>query len=152
MKMPLVLWGLVVLAGFAATHWAVGAGAVQEAYAWIGWAVILNILNWYVGKGMKGDAGTAMAWKVFGAFGFLTTLVIALTGWAPLWWLMSLWLLLMGAMMYSSTHEKTDATMMAGSLVYMFSALFVSGFGANYWLVGGVILGLPAILHGLVWK
>jgi len=156
MKTVPVIWGLIVLVGFAATWWAEAAGSVTAAQAWIAWSIILFVLTWAVGKSMKSDKNSQTTWMVLMVFALIMGLVIAGTAmsgpaWVPLSWLASLWLLSLAAAKWTTMGGK-DSTMGAIAILWAFSALFVGGWGANYWLITGLVLGLPAILHGLMEK
>ncbi|MBI2583614.1 MAG: hypothetical protein HYW25_03020 [Candidatus Aenigmarchaeota archaeon] len=151
-----VLWGLILLVGFAATQLYGVPGGLSEANAWIAWSIIIFVLTWVVGRTLKPqpDKAASGAWMTLMIFGLILSLVIAGTAmqgtsWVPLWWLMSLWFLVLGAAKFATMGQK-DPAVMAVSVVYLFSALFVAGWGANYWLIGGIVFGLPAIIHGLM--
>ena len=77
MKSSVVIWGLVLLVGFWASDYAVKAN-YSEAILWVAWAVILNLLNYGIGKTMKKTPKELTAvWMQAGVFGFLVSLVVA---------------------------------------------------------------------------
>ena len=54
MNLNLTIWGLVLLIVFAAANYA--SATVNPAYLWVGVAVIIVLLNMWMGKAMKSPA------------------------------------------------------------------------------------------------
>ncbi len=147
MKTSLVVWGLVLLVGFWASDYLIGTG-FKEAHLWIAWAVILNLLNYAVGKTMKKtpkEIGTL--WMQAGLFGFLASVIVALNIIAlPLSWLMSLWLILLGAALFAGSHKMSNPDGIMMGIIYIFAALFVPTTG--YFLYGALVFGLLGLVNG----
>lgn len=147
MKTSVVAWGLVLLVGFWASDYLLGTG-FSEAYLWIAWAIIFNILNYAVGKTMKKtpkEIGTL--WMMGGVFGFLVTIVVAMNVVdLPFFWLMSLWLILMGAALFTGGHKMNNPGSIMMGIIYLFAALFVPT--AGYFTYGALVFGLLGLISG----
>ncbi len=147
MKTSVIGWGLVLLVGLWASDYALKAG-YSEATLWVAWAIILNILNYAVGKTMKKmpkDIGNV--WMQAGVFGFLVTVALAANLVAfPYYWLMSLWLILLGAALFVGGQKMNDVSGMGLGVIYLFSALLVPVTG--YFIYGALVLGLLGLING----
>lgn len=153
MNAIMTVWGLVLLIIFGGAHYAAQQGLLAANWLWIVIAIIFVIMNVAMGKKMK-DApkGSKETWLSITAFGFITTLIVAL-GYLPLplWWLMSLWLLLFGAGLFAEGHAMNGHLWNYTGLVLVFAALFVSGFGDQwYFMAGALFLGLLGLINGLL--
>lgn len=148
------VWAVVMLIVFAGAHYATSMG-YETAWTWIGIAVIINIMNYYVGRsGMKKAVkGVQEAWMSIGIFGLITTIIVAL-GFVPVshLWLMSLWLLLIGAGIFATGLAAQTPLHTYSGVVLLISALFVPGFGDQwYFIAGALFFGLMGIINsGLV--
>ncbi len=153
MNMPLTVWGLVLLLVFAGAHYLSAMYSAQ--WLWIAIAVIIIALGMWVGKQlMKGAAkGSKETWMSINIFGLLTTLAVAF-GVIPvdLSWLMSLWLLLLGAAIYSEGHSRNSQMSISAGLIIIVSSLFVPGFGAWYFMAGALFIGLLGLINGYLSK
>ncbi len=152
MNTPLTVWGLVLLIVFAGAHYLSASYSAQ--WLWVAVAVIIILLNVWVGKQMKGaPKGSEATWMSLAAFGFITTLLVAgRVVPVDLSWLMSLWLLLLGAGIYAEGHARNNHAHVFGGLVMAVSSLFVPGFGSWYFMAGALFLGLFGLITGLVAK
>ncbi|MBI2578320.1 MAG: hypothetical protein HYW26_01270 [Candidatus Aenigmarchaeota archaeon] len=154
MNTPLTAWGVVLLLLFAGAHY-LAAGGYNVSWLWIGIAVVINILNMWVGKQMKGSPKGMMAvWMSAGLFGFLATLAIAFEV-IPLSAavLMSLWLLLLGAAMFAGGHAAHNPLSDYAGLVLVVSSLFVPAFGSQWqFMAGALLLGVFGIVNGYLAK
>ncbi len=150
MKAPVVVWGIVMLVVFSGANWLLATKALAESWIWVALAIIILILNFWVGKTMKKQPkGSQPVWMALSVFGFITTLAVAFgVVPVPMWWLMSLWLLLMGAAIGVGGHVGGNQLNMFVGLIEIFAALFVSGFGASYLLAGALFFGFLAVVHG----
>lgn len=150
MNGPLTAWGVVLLVLFGAAHYLVPS-YISEAYMWVAIAVILLVLNALIGKKMKSSEGSKTTWMQLSAFGFITTLIVAF-GVVPVSvsWLMSLWLLLIGAAIYSEGHANNMQMHNYWGLVLVIASLFVPGFTSWYFMAGALFLGLGGLIGGLV--
>lgn len=153
MKNSLVIWGIILIAGFFASHWLLAQG-YNPAWLWIAWAVIFNIGHYAVGKTMKKiSKSMQQVWMMGGIFGLIVTLVVALDVVSlNLGFLMSFWFLIIGATLFAGGHESKDSAMIFGSMVLVFSSIFTLAFGNSYFLAGSLILGLLTLLHGVFMK
>lgn len=155
MNLNLTIWGLVLLIVFAAANYA--SATVNPAYLWVGVAVIIVLLNMWMGKAMKSvPKGMTEVWMSVTVFGFITTLVYALwlspTASMPLSWLMSFWMLLMGAAMFAGGHAGGDHGQMYCGVFLAFVSLSVPAFGQWYFLAGALFVGFFAFINGLLAK
>ena len=139
-----------MLVAFAGANWLLQVQLLQEAWIWVALAIILLIMNFWVGKTFKKTPKESESvWLALSVFGFITTLAVAFAV-VPvqLSWLMSLWLLLMGAAIWVGSHMAQDGLGMFVGLTVLFSSLFAPGFGASYLLAGALFLGFLGIVHG----
>jgi len=65
---------------------------------------------------------------------------------------MSLWLLLLGAAIYSEGHARNNQPHIYSGLVVVVAALLVPGFGSSYFLAGALFVGLGGLINGLLAK
>lgn len=153
MNKPLTIWGLVLLVVFGGAHY-LAAGGYNAAYLWVAVAVIIILLNAWTGKQMKGaPKGSAQTWMSLSVFGLLATLAVV-SGLLPLALpvLMSLWLLLLGAAIFSEGHSRNGQMSVYWGLVTAFSALFIPAFGQWYFMAGALFLGLFGLINGYMSK
>ncbi|MBI4174939.1 MAG: hypothetical protein HY517_04810 [Candidatus Aenigmarchaeota archaeon] len=152
MNTPLTVWGIVLLVVFAGAHYL--SASFNAAWLWVAVAIIIILLNAWVGKQMKGSPkGSKETWMSLSAFGFLSTLAVA-SGLVPVdvSWLMSLWLLLIGAALFSEGHSRNNQMNVYSGAVIAVASLFVSGFGSWYFMAGALFLGLLGLINGLLAK
>lgn len=150
MNTPLTVWGVVLLLVFAGAHYLALAG-YNVAWLWVGLAVVINLANMWTGKQMKGSPkGMKEVWMAAGLFGFLATLAVAFEV-VPVStaWLMSLWLLLLGAAMFAGGHASHNPLSDYAGLVLVVSSLFVPAFGSQWqFMAGALFLGVFGIVNG----
>ena len=150
---PLLVWGIVLLATFLAAH-SLYVQGYNVAWTWIGIAVVINLVNMWVGKQMKrGPKGTMEMWMSAGIFGLVTTVIVAL-GYIPVnvVWLMSLWLLLIGGAMAGGGLVAKNPLGTYTGFVTIIASLFAPGFGGWYLMTGALFLGGLNIINALVSK
>jgi hypothetical protein len=150
MKTSLVVWGLVLLVGFYLSHLLVFQ-EYNQAWIWIGWAIIFNVGHYFVGKTMKKTSKTMQkVWMQAGILGLIITVVLALgivnIGFG---FVMTMWFLLIGAAMFIGGQERKDSLMMFSAMVLVFSSVFVLAFGNSYFLAGSLIMGLVTMMQGV---
>src|SRR3989338_3471067 len=151
MNTPLTVWGLVLLVAFTGAHYM--AGSYSAAWLWVGIAVVIILLSAWVGKNMKASKGSTETWMALSVFGFITTLVVAFGLISvSMSWLMSLWLLLLGAAIYSEGHARNNQPHIYSGLVVVVAALLVPGFGSSYFLACALFVGLGGLISGLLAK
>ncbi len=155
MNMQMSVYGLVMLIVFAAAQFT--SATVNPAYLWIVLAIIIILLNMWVGKSMKNPPkGLNEIWMHLAVFGFITTVVFGLwmapTYALPLAWLMSFWLLIKGAAAFVSGMASGNHMHTYAGTVFVFAALFVGAFGAWYFLMGAWFFGLFPLIAGLLTK
>jgi len=150
MKTSLIVWGIVMLIVFSGAQWLLANKLLAEAWIWVVLAIIIVVANFLVGRTMKKmPKGTETMWLAVSVFGFITTLAVAFgVVPVPLWWLMSLWLLLIGGAVAIGGHVGNNALNMFMGLVMLFASVFVSGFGNSYLLAGSLFFGFLAVVHG----
>ncbi|MBI4170828.1 MAG: hypothetical protein HY514_03975 [Candidatus Aenigmarchaeota archaeon] len=150
MKSSLIVWGIIMLIVFSGAHWLLANKLLAEAWIWVILAIILVVANFLLGRTMKKmPKGTETMWMALNVFGFITTLAVAVgVVPVPLWWLMSLWLLLMGGAVAIGGHVGNNALNMFMGLIMLFASVFVSGFGNSYLFAGSLFFGFLAVVHG----
>ncbi len=150
MKSSLVVWGIVMLVAFAGANWLLAMQLLAESWIWVALAIIILVMNFWVGKTMKKMPKESEAlWMALSVFGFITTLAVAFgVVPVPLWWLMSLWLLLMGAAIGVGGYLANNGLNMFLGVVMLFASLSVAGFAGAYLLSGALFFGFLGIVHG----
>ena len=152
MKNSLTLWGLILLIGFGASHWALGAGQVTESVLWMAWGVIFLVGHCAIGKTYKKmPKEMGLAWMTATVFGTIATFAVAL-GYlvAPFAALMALWLILVGAVQFATSAGMKGAQMWtAFAVIFLFLGVSLPAwFPTNYFLAGALIFGVPTIIQG----
>jgi len=149
MNATMAIWGLVLLIVFAAAQYATPSYLAVE-HMWVVLAIIIVALNAWVGKRMKADEAGRGTWLSLAVFGFIVTVIVAF-GVVPLdvSWLMSLWLLLIGAGILAGGIAGKFSPHIFGGFVMLFAALFVPAFGAQYFMAGAIFLGLFGLISGI---
>jgi len=153
MKPALVVWSLIMLVGFWASH--VWANVYGESVLWIAWAVVFLVGYFAIGKTMKKmPKEIGMMWAMVTVFGFLATLAVAQNLVSVNFsYLMGLWLLLTGAALYTGSHKGGSPSDMALSIVYLVSAVLIPLEFANVYFLGGALtFGLLGLIHSLLMK
>ncbi len=148
MNMQMSIYGLVMLIVFAGAQFA--SATVNAAYLWIVIAIVIILMNMWVGKSMKNPPkGLAEIWMSVAAFGFITTVVFGMwmapTYALPLAWLMSFWFILKGSAAFVSGWASGNHMHTYVGAVFVFASLFVGAFGAWFF-------GLFALINGLLTK
>ena len=151
MNNPLIAWGLVFLVGMLATHYM----GIEPKVAWVVWLVIFFVGNMLVGKAMKKTPRNIVhMWMVVNILGALMTLAF-LAGTLPFnaTHIMAVWLVLMGAAVYAGAHENKDPEgVFIGLLWFATGIILPLWLPATPFLIGGLVLGLPYVVGGLLKK
>lgn len=146
-----MLWALVYLVGFAATHFFVQQG-FSETFAWVIWIVILVVSSWSAGKTVgKIPAPITQAWK--GAIGLFVVLSAAiLLGYipVPMSAILAAYFLIFGSLRFVMGSEmKTPQRTFYGLMHIGFGLVTTAWFADTYFLAAALIIGLPVLVMNL---
>ena len=165
MNKHLVVWGLLLLIGFLATHFiAFSADPVYVIPLW----VIIAALGLVYSKGCccaKSRFGRKCEccfcscngiWAIALAEGIVLTVAIMIQLLAiSQFYILSVWLLAMGSAAVAESLMKKKAIELQLGLFWLFSAVFfpfVSNYQGASLLIGALVMGVPLILAGIVKK
>jgi hypothetical protein len=147
----LTIWGAVFLVGMLITHFL----SIDPWVAWVAWLVLFFVTNTLVERALKKvPREINHMWMVVNILGVLLT-VAFLSGTVPFdeSQLMSIWLFLMGAALFANAHQTKNPEHMFIGLVWIaFGLVIPMWFSSIPFLIGGLVLGLPLVIGGLLKK
>lgn len=151
MTNAMITWGLVLLVGMLATHFL----GIDQWTAWVVWLVVIFVGSILLGRTMKKAPRDIMhMWMVVNLLGALLTIAfLAGTIEFDASKVMAIWFILFGAASFAGAHatKNTEQIFMGLMMLGVGIALPV-WFNSVPFLVGGLFLGLPHVISGLLKK
>jgi hypothetical protein len=166
MNKCLAVWGLLLFIGFIFTHYLVfSADPSLAAPLWvvlvvIGAAYCRCACGCKPAKGKKNTCGCGCCcsdlWAVAVVEGLILTVAIAI-GLLPIsmFYILSVWLLVIGSAMVAESLRDKKALKMQLGLFWLFCAVFfpfVSNYQPATFILGALVFGVTAMLAGIVGK
>lgn len=152
---PLIIWGYILLIGFSLNYYF--AMMDLSAYYFYGlWIVlaIIGIVGTIVGRPTreKSDKRIGITWITLVILGLILTALIVSRVWAiSLYYIMSIWLILMGvAVLIQSNIIEAKATSLIGIawIVVALVLILMPSIGLATLVVGGTTFGASMIAWG----
>lgn len=147
----LMVWGFVFLVGMLATHYL----GIDPWIAWSVWLVIFAVTNVLVERAQKKvPREISHMWHVVTILGVLIT-VAFISGTISFdeSKVMAVWFFLMGAAMFANAHQLRNPEHIFIGLVWIaFGLVTPLWFQNSPFLIGGLVLGLPLVVSGLLKK
>lgn len=145
------IWGIVLLFGFAATHFLVLAGYPIYVF-FILWGFLLFISMYITSREVmkKWPQEVNATWQTMTVLGILLT-ILFLTNLVQVDYslIMSMWLGLMGlSMLATGMKMNWPESIATGGLWLLFALLVPQYFTNTYFLLAGFIFGVPLIFVG----
>lgn len=147
----LMAWGFVFLIGMLGTHFL----GIDPYIAWMVWLVVFFVTIVLVERAQKKvPREISHMWHVVNILGVLLTIAfISGTISFDESKIMSVWLFIMGAAMFANAHQmKNPEHIFTGLLWIAFGLVIPMWFQDIPFLVGGLVLGLPLVIGGLLKK
>jgi len=151
-------WGIILLIGFVLTHFMISFD-VERIVFWAVWGSLI-VSGLIIGRSSKHkhpkvNEGFRMLWKITTLIGALLTLGIVVNIVpVPGYYIMSLWLILMGSSLISiGLTLKGPIETSVGLIWLTFGFIILTTiFQVYHFFVAGIVFGVPMIIMGVYSK
>ncbi len=156
MNKPMTVWGLIIFFGFALTHFLITLSA-DIIYFWIIWLILLIagiIIGFSTRKTVKKDK-FSLVWLTSVFVGALLTFsIVSSIIFLPGYYIMGIWLLLMGASLLGVGLTLNGPTEISIGLIWLCFAFLIitTPLQAYHFLVSAIVFGIPMTLMGIYSK